>query len=210
MLDLNLFRVRLFSAAVVSAILNYTCFNAVLFLMPFYLIQGRGVTPAEAGLLLTAQPLVMAITAPLSGILSDRIGSRLLATAGMAVLASGLFWMARLGGAATSSEVAIGLGIVGLGAGLFTSPNSSALMGAAPQRRQGIAAGILATARNVGMALGVGIAGAIFATVHARGDTPSVLFDAISAGWFVAAFIALLGAVTSAVRGGRATPDALV
>ncbi|HEY8476632.1 MAG TPA: MFS transporter, partial [Chloroflexota bacterium] len=65
MLDLSLFRSRLFSAAVASAVLNYVCVYSILFLLPFYLIQGRGLGPAEAGLVLTAQPLVMAVAAPL-------------------------------------------------------------------------------------------------------------------------------------------------
>ncbi len=77
MLDLSLFRVPLFSTSTASAILNYICVYSITFLMPFYLIQGRGLNPAQAGLLLTAQPVLMAISAPVSGALSDRLGSRL-------------------------------------------------------------------------------------------------------------------------------------
>jgi EmrB/QacA subfamily drug resistance transporter len=199
MLDLTLFRQRLFSAATVSAIANYICIYSVLFLLPFYLIQARDFNPAQAGMILTAQPLVMAISAPLSGALSDKIGSRLLATLGMIVLAGGAFLLSRLGAASSSAEIACALALAGLGTGLFTSPNNSALMGAAPRHRQGVAASVLATARNGGMVLGVGLAGAIFGTVQAQlGGT---LFDAISAGLLAAAVVALLGAATSAVRG---------
>ena len=67
MLDLNLFRVPLFSTSTLGAILNYICLFSITFLMPFYLIQGRGLNPAQAGLLLTVQPVLMAITAPVSG-----------------------------------------------------------------------------------------------------------------------------------------------
>lgn len=204
MLDLSLFKQRLFSAAVASAIFNYICVYTVLFLMPFYLIQGRGFNPAQAGFILTAQPLVMAIAAPLSGTLSDRIGSRSLGTLGMIIFALGLWLLSCLSSTSSGSEMAIGLAVVGLGTGMFSSPNSSALMGSAPYRRQGIAAGILAAARNFGMVLGVGLAGAIFSTMQARGETfagPSRIFDAISAGMFAAVIVALLGALTSAVRG---------
>ena len=198
MLDLSLFRQRLFSAAAASAVANYICIYSVLFLTPFYLIQARGFDPAQAGLLLTAQPVLMAISAPLSGTLSDRIGSRLLGTLGMAILAFGAFLLSWLGAASSQAEVVIALAVVGLGTGIFSSPNNSALMGAAPRHRQGIAASVLATARNGGMVLGVGLAGAIFATVQTQfGGT---IFDAISAGLLAAAIVTLFGAMTSAVR----------
>jgi EmrB/QacA subfamily drug resistance transporter len=74
MLDLSLFRVPLFSTSTASAVLNYICVYSLIFLMPFYLIQARGLSPAQAGLLLTAQPIIMAIAAPISGALSDRFG----------------------------------------------------------------------------------------------------------------------------------------
>jgi sugar phosphate permease len=198
MLDLSLFRQRLFSAAVASAVANYICMYSVLFLMPFYLIQARGFDPAQAGVLLTAQPLLMALSAPLSGTLSDKIGSRMLGTLGMMILAVGAFFLSRLDLASSQIDIAIALAILGLGTGMFTSPNSGALMGAAPRHRQGIAASVLATARNGGMVLGVGLAGAIFATVQTQfGGT---IFDAISAGWLAATIVTLFGAMTSAVR----------
>lgn len=203
MLDLSLFNSRLFSAATLSAVLNYVSVFGILFLLPFYLIQGRGMSPEQAGLLLAVQPLVMTVVAPLSGTLSDRIGSRLPATLGMAVLATALVVLSRLGPESPLLHVAGGLALAGVGAGLFTSPNNSALMGAAPRHRQGIAAGVLATARNVGMVLGVGLAGAVFTTVLAQGEaqaSPTALFDAIDVSFLVAAPFALLGMLTSAVR----------
>jgi EmrB/QacA subfamily drug resistance transporter len=204
MLDLGLFRSRLFSAAAATAELNYVCLYTVLFLLPFYLIQGRGLGPDQAGLVMTVQPLVMAISAPISGWLSDRIGSRLLSTLGMAILAFGMFRLSRIGAASPLSSVTLGLGIVGLGTGTFIAPNTSALMGAAPRQRQGVAGGVLATARNVGMVLGVGLAGAIFTTVQAHersAGQAAALLHGITAGFIVAMFIAAAGVVTSLVRG---------
>ncbi|MGE5463753.1 MAG: MFS transporter, partial [Syntrophothermus sp.] len=89
MLDLSLFHIPLFSASVANAILNYICVYSITFLMPFYLIQGRGFNPAQAGLLLTVQPIMMAISAPISGALSDRVGSRLPGMIGMGLLGVG-------------------------------------------------------------------------------------------------------------------------
>ena len=210
MLDLSLFKQRVFSAAAASAILNYISLYTVLFLMPFYLIQGRGLNPAQAGLLLTAQPLVMVVVTPLSGALSDRMGSRLLATLGMAIMAGGLLGLAQLGPSSPLNLVALYLGVVGLGTGLFISPNTSALLGAAPRNRQGVASGILATARNVGMMLGIGMAGAIL-TTRMLPALPASLFDAVRIGFLAAAGAALLSGLTSATRGeeSRNAPPAL-
>jgi len=200
MLDLSLFRGRVFSAAVGSAVLNYIALYSILFLLPFYLIQGRGLNSAQAGLVLTAQPLVMAICAPISGALSDRIGSRLLATFGMLFLAVGLFILSRSGPQTAWSSISLGLAVAGLGNGTFISPNSSALMGSAPRHRQGIAAGILATSRNVGMVLGIGLAGAILTTVlsHQTGEN---IFPAVQTGLLAASGVALLSSLVSALRG---------
>ncbi len=203
MLDLRLFRDRVFSASVSSATLNYICVYGLIFLMPFYLQQGRGLSPAEAGSLLTAQPLIMAIVAPFSGSLSDRMPAWVPSTLGMLILAIGAWLLSGLGPSASMLQVAIALGIAGLGIGLFVSPNSNALMSSAPMARQGISAGVLATARNVGMVLGVGLAGAVFSTVLARGEAAGLalpLFPAIAASFRVAAVVALLGGLTSAVR----------
>ncbi len=198
LLDLRLFRSRLFALAGLSAVANYIAIYGIIFLMPFYLIQGRGMGAGQAGMILTAQPLVMAIAAPLSGILSDRIGSRLPGTVGMAVLALGLYLLSRLGAMASTHAIVLALGVAGLGTGLFVSPNSSALMGSVPRDRQGIAGGVLATARNFGMVLGVGMAGAVYSTLVTRGGG---VFGAVRGSFLAAAAVALLGAVLSAGRG---------
>ncbi len=204
MLDLALFGQRMFSAATGSAVLNYMCLNMMQFLLPFYLIQGRQISAGRAGLLFTAQPLVMAVAAPISGALSDRVGSRLPSTLGMAILSVGLFVTAQLGPQSSLWHVVLGLTVIGLGIGIFISPNSSALMGSAPQARQGIAAGILATARHLGMVLGIGLAGAILTTVQGQASSAAsttLLFQGTHVGLLVAGAIALLGVITSAVRG---------
>lgn len=204
MLDLTLFRVPLFSASTASAVFNYICLFTGLFLLPFYLIQARGLGPAQAGLILTAQPIIMAVMAPLSGTLSDRMGARLLSTLGMGIMAFGLFLLAQVKAGSPLSYVALSLATVGFGTGVFISPNTSALLGAAPVHRRGIASGIMATARNMGMVLGVGLAGAVFTTVQAQAQAAGLAaatYDGIRAGFLVAVGVALVGMLTSAVRG---------
>lgn len=199
MLDLTLFRVPLFSTSVASAILNYICVYSIVFLMPFYLIQGRGLNPAQAGLLLTVQAVVMAIAAPVSGAFSDRIGSRRPGMLGMGLLAIGLFLLSRLGADSGLLLVALGLAIAGAGTGTFISPNTSALMGSAPRARQGIASGVLAAARNFGMVLGIGLAGAIF-TTHLAQNTAQSFYIGIEQGFLAASVVAVLGVVVSAIK----------
>ncbi len=203
MLDLRLFRSRLFNMATISPILNYICIYSVLFLMPFYLIEGRGLTPAQAGLILTAQPLAMAVMAPLAGTLSDRIGSQIPTTLGMLILAAGLFLLSHVTPTSPFSFVIVSLVITGLGPGIFVAPNNSALMGAAPRNRQGIASGVLALARNVGMVLGVGLAGAVFTTIlsHGQSTNPTTIVHGVEAGFLFASGTAVLAAVISFARG---------
>lgn len=203
MLDLTLFSDKVFSSTTISALLNYSSVFSVLFALPFLLIQGRGLTAQHAGLILTAQPIVMAIMAPMSGALSDRIGSRIPATVGMAILTGGILFLAATIQMSSLGLVALALGIIGLGVGLFVSPNNSALMGSAPRHRQGIASGVLATARNFGMVLGIGISGAVFTTMMARhADTTQLAAMIVSVRMvlFVAAGLAAVGTITSAVR----------
>ncbi|MEN6457893.1 MAG: MFS transporter [Thermoguttaceae bacterium] len=199
MLDLSLFRSRVFSAAVAAAVLNYVCTATIAFLLPFYLIQGRGLDPARTGLLLSVQPLVMAVTAPISGAVSDRIHSTLPSAIGMGVLAAGSVLLSLLGPHSSYAHLITASCLTGLGTGMFISPNNSALMGAAPRPRQGIAAGVMATARNVGMAIGVGVAGAVVSTMMAF-HPHGTLADAVAPAFRVAAIAAALGGLTSLVR----------
>ncbi|MGW8143698.1 MAG: MFS transporter [Anaerolineales bacterium] len=200
-LDLKLFRNKVFSAATASSILNYIAVFSILILLPFYLLQGRGMSTSQAGLILTIQPIVMAIIAPISGSISDRIGTRIPTVAGMIVLSLGILMMSTMGPNSPIYLVAIALGIIGFGTGTFISPNNSAIMGSATRERQGIAAGILATSRSTGMVLGVGLAGAIFTTILAQSSGDAMFFYAVSTSLIVTSIIAGLGALTSIIKG---------
>src|SRR5262249_19178602 len=146
-----------------AAFLQYTAVFMMALLLPFYLQGPLGMTAEEAGKTMTVQPAVMALLTAASGWLSDRVGTRAPAVLGMAVLALGLAPVALLGPAPARGDLFLALALTGLGAGLFTSPNNSSIMGAAPRERQGTAAGLLAEARNTGMLSGIAAAGALFA-----------------------------------------------
>ncbi len=205
--DIRLFRHRLFAAATVSAMLNYMATTTTAFLTPFFLIQGNQMTPGHAGSLLMAMPLVMAMVAPMSGWLSDRIGSRIPTVAGMACLATGMFLMGQLGAGGSDRQIILRLGLIGLGIGLFTTPNNSAIMGAMPRTHQGLGSGIVATARTIGNVLGVAVSGSLFGVevqklLAVLGQEALAVTGAYRHAVTIGAAIALAGAFTSLIRGG--------
>ena len=205
MLDLGLFRNQLFTMAAGSSLVNYVCVGFVMFLVPFFLIEGRGLSPGRAGLLLTVQSLAMVVTAPASGTLADRIGSRLPATIGMAIFAAGLFVLSGVGASTPLSMAVAGLLLTGVGSAIFTTPNNSTLLGAAPKGRHGIASGILATSRLVGITAGVGISGAILAGFVGGRAAQAISADRVVAavrfGFLAAGLLAVCGAFLAAARG---------
>lgn len=161
MLDLSLFTNRVFASANLSALLNFMATYAVVFLTPFYLTIALGYDILKVGLVMAASPLATLFVAPVSGTISDRIGTRVLAFFGMMTTALGLYMLSRLQAGADAPDVAWRLALVGIGSGLFQSPNNSAVMGSVPMTRLGVASGILAATRNVGMVLGIAVAGAV-------------------------------------------------
>ncbi len=205
MLSLSLFAHRAFTAPVVSSMMNYSAAAGTTFILPFALIQGRGLSPGQVGLILSAQPIVMAIMASVSGALSDRIGSRIPATLGMAILSAGLFALSWMGLDTPLPLLSVGLAVVGLGIGLFTSPNNSSVLGAVGPQRRGVASGILSTARTLGNVLGIGMAGAVYATAlsFSGAETSANIVWATSYALLFASGLALIGAITSATRPGQ-------
>ena len=213
MIDLALFRIRPFTAGLVSVVVAFAGLFTATFLLPFLLQQARGFSPIEAGLLLTPVPITMAIVAPLSGTVSDRLGPRLPASLGMVIMVLGLLSLTQLPVDFALPDLIWRLVLLGIGQGLFMSPNSSAVLGSVPRPRVGTASGTLAQMRVNGQALGIALSAAIVATrlpahlVIPAGGHPSVLAqnlalaDAIHDAFAVAALICCLGVVASLVRG---------
>jgi EmrB/QacA subfamily drug resistance transporter len=163
-IDLALLRNRVFASALLSMTLAMLALSAVGFMLPFYFEELRGFSVAKSGLLLTPLPLTIAVVAPVSGSLADRIGSRWLASGGLAIACLGLLLLARLDAQSSEWDVIWCLVITGLGQGIFQTPNTRALMNAAPADEQGESSGLLATGRVVGQSLSVALTGAIFAS----------------------------------------------
>ena len=161
MLDLSIFRNRRFTLACLSSLINFMALFTVVFLTPWYLSDALYKDVFAVGMVMIAFPLVTFFIGPLSGSLSDRIGFRGLAFAGMSIHALGVVLLSHLDGSASSFDVGWRLAVCGLGAGMFQSPVNSAVMGSAPRQFHGIASSILAVMRNTGMAFGIAVAGAI-------------------------------------------------
>jgi len=161
MVNLNLFRNLTFSFANISALLSFMSQYVMVFLTPFYLQRVLHYAPGKLGLIMTASPLAVMAVAPLSGALSDRIGTKAPACLGAALCGLSLFFMSRLSASASPADVVWRLALFGLGTGIFQSPNNSAVMGSAPRPHLGVASGILVTVRNLGMVLGIATGGAV-------------------------------------------------
>ena len=155
-------------------------------------------------MIMTAQFLSMVVVAPISGRIADRVGSRWPATIGMAVLAAGLFLLSAMNGESPLHFVVTGLVVTGIGVSIFATPNNSAMLGAAPEGRKGIASGILATSRLLGMATGFSLAGAVLAGIaggrSGHGIPPLHVFKAIHIGFLAAGLMALGGTALTAAR----------
>ena len=216
-IDFSLLRNRVFVSANISLIMNFLALFAVSFMLPFYLEELRGFSVVEAGLLLTPLPLAIAVIAPFSGALADRIGTRWLAAGGMLIACIGLVLISQLNAQSSVSDIIWRLLVTGVGQAIFQSPNNSALMGAAPRERQGVASGFLATGRVMGQSISVALAGAIFtsmggaiagAILASSRQPPNALLHlqntftaAFHTTFIVCACIAALGIFTSLVRG---------
>ncbi|MCE5295500.1 MAG: MFS transporter [Euryarchaeota archaeon] len=205
---------RLFAAANTSALLNYTAFFGVNFIISFYLQRVLSLTLVETGFILLVMPVMMAIFAPISGWLSDRYGSRILATSGMLIISFGLLLLATLNESSDPSQVMAMLLIIGFGMGVFSSPNTSAIMGCVRKDQLGQASGVLSTMRTVGQSLSLAIMGAIISIVASPGIVTAVFsggdaslveigefVDGMRVAFFVGAVISLVGAGISSVRG---------
>ena len=223
LLELRLFRNRLFAMANLSASFATMGMISVLFLLPFYLEDVLHYSLFMSAVLLAPYPVTMLIVSPLSGYFSDRFGSRLLGTLGLVLAALSLASLSTLTLHSTYGPIALRLVLLGLGMGLFQSPNNSAVMSSAPSSRRGVASAVLGTMRNLGMMLGIGIIGAVFVSfmpfaaflqLALTGETTASgaleVVNAFRICFLVATGFAAAGALTSLIRGAHAVPAAQV
>jgi MFS family permease len=211
---------RLFAAANLAALLNYMALYAISVLTAIFLQVVQGRSASLTGLLILSQPLLMAILSPFSGRLSDRIGSRVLATGGMVAIALGMVLLAVMPASAPVWQVAGYLAVVGLGMAAFSAPNTSAIMGSVRRDQLSVASAFMGTMRTTGQALSVALLGGIAASqlgrvgsrllfTHGHGAGSAGLAAQAVSGFaqgyryamLVGAVLALVGAAVSLTRG---------
>ncbi len=168
LIDLKLFRNATFLLGNLTGMLSYYVLFAVMFMMPFYLEKVLGCSVVLTGSLLTPLLLALAVVAPLSGHISDKYGPRIMTTSGMLISALSCFALMFMGVSVRLPMLVGVLILLGLGMGLFTTPNNSAIMGSAPKDKLGVAGGVLNMMRSLGLIFGVNISGVIFTTLEHR------------------------------------------
>lgn len=194
MIDLSLFQNPLFSLNLIMSVMVFVSLSGN-FIMPFFLQLAQGRTPSEVGFLMMLIPLSMGLTAPLSGALSDRFGTRALSILGLAVLTGGCLAVSTLSLDSTWWGFALRVIPVGLGVGIFQAPNNSAVMGAVPRERLGVASGLLNYSRVFGQSTGLPLIGTVFTMFVVSTSMDSVRTDFASVNPE-----ALLAGITGAYR----------
>ncbi len=181
MLDLTLFRNRLFAAATAAAFINGLARFALMFLFVFYFQGAQGATPIEAGVKLIPLAVGMLVASPLAGVYADRHGSRGLAAAGMLLSACALAAMTTMGVDTPYWQSGLWLAAIGVGSGMFNSPNTAAMMGTVPPQRRGIAAGARTLLQNTGAVLSIAFVMAIVTSAVPR-STLFAVFSGLAKG----------------------------
>jgi len=181
MLDLGIFANRLFAAASAAAFINGLARFALMFLFVFYFQGAQGDDPITAGIKLIPLAAGMLVASPLAGYYADRHGSRELAAVGMLVSGVGLALMTTLQVHSPLWQSALWLTLVGIGSGMFNSPNTAAMMGTVPAKRRGIAAGARTLLQNTGAVLSIAF---VLAIVTAAVPKPTLfaIFSGLAKG----------------------------
>lgn len=205
MLNVGLFRRNVvFAMSNLAALLNYSATFSVAFLLSLYLQIVKGLSPQDAGIILLSQPVVMAVLSPISGWISDKAEPRVVASLGMAVTALALFLFSSLDFETPIATVISYLLLIGFGFGLFSSPNTNAVMSSVEKRFYGLASATLATMRVVGQALSMGIVTLIFAiTIGSAMVSESILefMSAMKIAFLISAVLCTFGVFASLARG---------
>ncbi|HEY7217273.1 MAG TPA: MFS transporter [Candidatus Binatia bacterium] len=216
-LSFSLFRIRLFSASMLSLFFITSTQSAISFLMPFYLQDVLRFSPTQMGWIIIANSVIIVMVAPIAGWLSDRMGSRLLCTVGSGIIVIGQFFIASLSIDASIPRIILPLLLIGLGWAIFNSPNQSALLGSVPRDKVGTASGMNTTTARTGGAMGVALSATLFTyglaaagmtraqieSPQSWGGAPEIFVHSFNQTIHIVNLFTLLSVFFSAVRGPR-------
>lgn len=205
-LDISLFKgEKTFAFSNLAALIHYSATFALVFLLSLYLQYIKGMSAQHAGLILVAQPLVMALFSPMAGIVSDRIEPRLVASLGMFITAAGLFLLAFLDNSTGIIYILGCLIIIGFGFALFSSPNTNAIMSSVKKKYYGVASGFVATMRLAGQMMSMGIVMMLFAVYIGKEpinpQNYNVFLQSIQTAFIIFTILCILGFFASMARG---------
>ena len=210
-LSIGLFKNNpIFAFSNLAAMINYSATFAVSFLLSLYLQYVKGFTPGQAGLVLIAQPIMMAVFSPVAGNLSDRIQPRIVASLGMAVTTVGLIMLIFVSGDVSLIFIIASLIILGFGFAFFSSPNTNAVMGSVDRKFYGVASSMLGTMRLVGQTFSMGLALLLFALYMGSGKiTPESypLFLKSMRTAFIIMAILCFGGIFASIARGKTHPN---
>ncbi len=207
--DIRLFtHNRVFAFSGLAALINYASTFAVGFLLSLFLQRLHGFSPQYTGLILVAQPLAQALCSPVAGKLSDRIEPRILSSIGMALTALGMAPLIALDTSWPIPMLIVFLVIQGIGFGIFSSPNTNAIMSSVPPRQYGTASGTVATMRMLGMMASMMITAVLFGIKHhghaAGTENPQDFLLVMHSSFSIFVILCIFGVGFSAVRGNMA------
>ncbi len=160
--DMNLLSIRLFVYPVLASAVLFAALFVIIFMMPFFLTYPCGFSAYKIGMIMIVPFLFLLVISPLSGMLYDRFGSRWLCMIGMGLVGLSLFSLSVLDPDDGIWQILWRIALAGIGTALFVSPNNTTTMSHVPAQRRGIASAAVATARNIGMVMGVALAGLVF------------------------------------------------
>jgi EmrB/QacA subfamily drug resistance transporter len=163
MINPELFSNPILSVNLTAGFISFIGLGGTIILLPFYLANIMEFPSIKVGLLMGIIPVMLGVTSPLSGALSDRIGSRKITMAGLVVMLIGFLAASTLNQEISVFGYIVRVAAIGAGIGIFMSPNNSAIMGAAPRHQLGIVSGMMAQSRTLGQTVGVAVIGAIWA-----------------------------------------------
>jgi EmrB/QacA subfamily drug resistance transporter len=219
MLDLRLFKIRMFAAGNVTSFFNSLAYNCGPFLRSLYLQLVMGYSATESGVIMVPLNLVVLFISPISGRLADKFGSRWLSSIGLALNAAAFFWFSTLNRQSTYSTIVMSLILLGLGRALFASPNSSSVMGALPAEKRGVGNGVRMTLNQTGNVLSVPfsmllmmlwmpydkLSQIVSESEVATAAELDVFMNAINTACFILGIIMLVAIVPSLLRGPKRT-----
>lgn len=210
--DLTAFKIKSFTFANLSTLINFIAFSMFILTLPFYMEIVLEYDSIEVGKYLLIVPAILAVVSPLSGWIYDRYQSTYHSSLGMLIMAAGMFGVSYAVQTANIWIIMAFMGVFGLGTGLFTSPNNTEVMSSLPPHKTAIASSTLATVRNFGNIIGVSVASILlyiilrscgFAGQMIYAD-PQSMIQATSTVFVVAGGLCFIGVFTSLMlRHGR-------